>query len=71
MKVKFINIGGAQVCFEVITHSEVTLDFIIRHVRPHCITFNLSAFLRRDGFTGVIMGGTNTIGEFAIVDEIQ
>jgi hypothetical protein len=71
MKVKFINIGGAKVCFEVFTKGEVTLDFIISHVRPHCITFNLSAFLRRDGFTGVIIGGSNTIGEFAIVDDVK
>ncbi len=67
-KVKFINIGHSNACFEVELKGELTEQFIIENVIPHCGSRNLSAGVNEEHTKGVVYGGFHVIGEFEVLE---
>jgi len=66
--VKFKNIGHSSANFEREVTGDVTEDFILEQVKPHCGSRNLEALLHKDKKSGIILGGFRKIGEFEFVE---
>ncbi len=62
--IKFKNIGHSNANFECKVTGDVTEDFILEQVKPHCGSRNLEALLNKDRKSGIILGGFHQIGEF-------
>lgn len=63
----FKNIGHSNANFDRQVAGDVTKDFILEQVKPHCGSRNLEALLHEDGKSGVVLGGIRKIGEFELI----
>lgn len=69
--IKFKNIGHSNANFERQVNGDITEDYILEQVKPHCGSRNLEALLHKDRKSGIILGGFHQIGEFEFSEAIH
>lgn len=65
MKVKFKNVGHINACWEA-ECKELEEYWLLKQVKPYCMSRNLIFTYNNDTNEGFIFGGFRVIGEFCL-----
>jgi hypothetical protein len=66
MKVKFINIGKSEECFEDECKVKLTKEWLYKKVKPYILSSVIEFYNLQNGNVGVFVGGVRQVGEIEI-----
>lgn len=67
MKVKFINIGKDQKCFEDECKVKLTEEWLYKKVKPYILSSVIEFYNLENGNVGVFVGGVRQVGEIEVI----